>query len=110
MDVQEPAAITGYHAHIYYDDDSRLTAGWLRQQLDRRFEVTLGRWRDEPVGPHPQSMYQVVFGASEFERIVPWLMLNRRGLVILVHPETGDDVADHESHPLWLGDKLDLDI
>ena len=26
------------------------------------------------------------------------------------HPETGDDVADHDIYPLWLGEKLDLDI
>ena len=37
-------------------------------------------------------------------------MLNRRGLTILVHPDTGQDVLDHEDHPIWLGEKLDLDI
>jgi len=37
-------------------------------------------------------------------------MLNRDGLTILVHPETGDDVPDHRDHALWLGAKLDLDI
>ena len=70
----------------------------------------MGRWRDEPVGPHPQPMYQVAFEASEFAKIVPWLMLNRRGLVVLVHPNTGDAVADHDVNPLWLGEKLPLKI
>lgn len=37
-------------------------------------------------------------------------MLNREGLDILVHPETGDAVADHAVHSLWLGEKLDLNI
>jgi len=37
-------------------------------------------------------------------------MLNRAGLSILVHPRTGDDVADHETNPLWLGASLPLDI
>ena len=106
----DAAAITGYHAHIYYDEGSRERAEWLREQLGRRFEVVLGRWREEPVGPHPQAMYQVAFAVAEFARIVPWLMVNRQGLVILVHPETGDAVADHDVHPLWLGEKLDLDI
>jgi len=36
--------------------------------------------------------------------------LNREGLDVLVHPETGDDVADHMVHALWLGKKLELDI
>lgn len=37
-------------------------------------------------------------------------MLNRRGLTILVHPETGDDLADHSKHALWLGAVLPLDL
>lgn len=42
--------------------------------------------------------------------IVPWLMVNRKGLTILVHPETGDDVPDHRDFPLWLGAVLPLNI
>ena len=40
--------------------------------------------------------------------VVPWLLLNRRGLTILVHPETGDDYEDHAQHALWLGAILPL--
>lgn len=103
--------IKGYHAHVYYPDaDARARAATLREAIAEAFEVTLGRWRDEPVGPHPLPMYQVAFKPELFAKIVPWLMLNRDGLTILVHPETGDDVADHDVNPLWLGDKLSLDI
>ncbi len=107
----DPSAITHFHAHVYYpDEDSRERAADLREQLDELFEVELGRWRDRPVGPHPEPMYQVSFAPDQFDRIVPWLMLNRDGLSILVHPNTGDDVADHRDRPLWLGRKLELDI
>jgi DOPA 4,5-dioxygenase len=109
-DPTDPGAIRGYHAHIYYDGGSRQIAAELRAALGERFEITLGRWRDGPVGPHPQAMYQVAFAADIFAEFVPWLMLNRRGLTILVHPDTGQDVPDHEDYPLWLGEKLDLDI
>jgi DOPA 4,5-dioxygenase len=37
-------------------------------------------------------------------------MLHREELNILVHPETGDDVADHTLHSLWLGEKLELNV
>ena len=37
-------------------------------------------------------------------------MLHREELDILVHPETGDDVADHTKHSLWLGEKLQLNV
>ena len=112
MTEQKSAAtIHGYHAHIYYRNDAeRAEAAVLRSQIMAGFEVTPGRWRDQPVGPHPLPMYQMAFAAEVFPAIMPWLMLNRRGLTVLVHPETGDDVADHDIHPLWLGEKLPLGI
>ncbi|MDP6475673.1 MAG: DOPA 4,5-dioxygenase family protein [Alphaproteobacteria bacterium] len=105
-----PEAIREYHAHIYYDGATRRAAAELRAQLGERFKVALGRWRDEPVGPHPGAMYQVAFAPEIFAELLPWLMLNRRGLTILVHPNTGRAVPDHADFPLWLGEKLELDI
>jgi len=107
-DVIDPAIINCYHAHIYYDDASRDTAARIREAIERNFKVEMGRWRDAPVGPHPQPMYQVKFDPEEFGRIVPWLMLNRSGLNILVHPETTDAYTDHAVNALWLGEKLKL--
>ena len=104
----DPVKIRGYHAHVYYDHDSRETAARLREAIEQGFAIVMGRWRDEPVGPHPQSMYQVKFEPSEFARIVPWLMLNRAGLTILVHPETENAYLDHAENALWLGQKLNL--
>ena len=102
--------IEGYHAHIYYDPDSRPQAERLREAIGAAFDVQLGRWHDRPVGPHPQAMYQVAFPVAEFPRLVPWLMLNRAGLAVLVHPLTGDDYEDHAHHALWLGRVLSLDL
>lgn len=106
----DPAGITGYHAHIYYDAATRERAASVREELGRRFSCVLGRWHDNPVGPHPTSMYQVAFAVAEFPRLVPWLMLNRGELVVLVHPLTGDDYEDHAHHALWLGAKLPLKL
>jgi aromatic ring-cleaving dioxygenase len=104
----DPATIGSYHAHIYYDSTSRPVAERLREAIAHRFAVELGRWRDEPVGPHPVSMYQVAFAPEEFGRLVPWLMLNRGGLDVLVHPQTSDPYKDHAVHALWLGTPLPL--
>jgi DOPA 4,5-dioxygenase len=35
-------------------------------------------------------------------------MLNRDGLTILLHPETGDDYRDHTAHAVWFGAVLSL--
>ena len=106
--IRDPAAIVEYHAHIYYRPETQDHAAWLRDELSARFPVHLGRWRDQPVGPHTRSMYQVLFLSSAFARIVPWLMLNRGPLDVLIHPETGDEFADHTAHTLWLGERLPL--
>ena len=98
-----------YHAHIYYHDAAtRKTAGRVREQLAKNFEVELGRWRDEPVGPHPQPMYQVAFRKGQFPRIIPWLMENRDGLTIFIHPNSGDGLGDHSFRALWMGKVLRL--
>lgn len=108
--ARDLAAITGYHAHVYYDAETRETAAKLREELAARFPVTLGRWHDRPVGPHSAAMYQVAFAPTDAGRIIPWLMLNHGPLSVFIHPLTGDDRADHDEHALWLGDRLPLDF
>jgi DOPA 4,5-dioxygenase len=101
------AGIASYHAHIYYDRAAtRGDADILRQQIAARFPVRVGAWHDELVGPHRQSMYQIAFGVDVFAKLVPWLMLNRRGLSILVHPNTDRPRDDHLLQALWLGAPL----
>ena len=39
---------------------------------------------------------------------LPWLMLNREGLSILLHPGTGDAYAYHIDPAVWLGSALPL--
>ena len=100
--------IENFHAHVYYDPETRTVAERLRAAIGDGFSVKLGRWHDQPVGPHPVAMYQIAFAVAEFPRLVPWLMLNRRGLSILVHPLTGNDYDDHAHFALWLGPPLPL--
>jgi aromatic ring-cleaving dioxygenase len=104
------SAVAHYHAHIYYDPaNSRGRAERLRQRVAKEFpQAKLGRWHDELVGPHPQSMFQIAFPARLLAAFVPWLMLNRDDLVVLLHPETGDDLADHTAHAAWFGAVLPL--
>jgi DOPA 4,5-dioxygenase len=107
---QSPDTIRQYHAHIYYDPvASRDRAALLRERVAAAFpQVILGRWHDVPVGPHPQAMYQIAFPRALIASLLPWLMLNRDGLTILLHPETGDAYADHAEHAVWFGAVLPL--
>jgi aromatic ring-cleaving dioxygenase len=108
--VVDPEIIRHYHAHVYYDPAStRERAARLRERVAAAFpDATLGRWHDAPVGPHPQSMYQIAFPTTLLVSFLPWLMLNRDGLSILLHPGTGDAYADHTDHAVWFGGVLPL--
>jgi DOPA 4,5-dioxygenase len=102
--------IASYHAHIYYDPAAtRAKAERLREQVAERFRVQLGRWHDKPVGPHPRAMFQIAFGTELFASLVPWLMLNRDGLAVFVHPNTSRPRDDHLLHAIWMGEILPLD-
>ena len=104
--------ITGWHAHVYYEPaTTRAVAAALREAIAAGFpDAVLGRWHDLPVGPHPGAMYQVAFAPALFPTLAPFLALNRRGLTILLHPETGRQRADHTAHALWMGAVLPLDV
>jgi aromatic ring-cleaving dioxygenase len=107
---KDPSAVTAYHAHVYYDPaKTRGNAERLRERVAKKFpQAKLGRWHDELVGPHPQSMYQIAFAREMLAEFVPWLMLNRDGLTVLLHPETGDNYTDHSAHAAWFGAVLPL--
>lgn len=107
--MQALAAIHSYHAHVYYDPTrTRGVAEALRSRIAERFRVQLGRWHDVPVGPHTAAMYQVAFDTELFASFLPWLMLNRDGLDVLVHTNTLAPRDDHLLHALWLGHRLAL--
>ena len=102
--------VKGYHAHVYYDAASKAKAGVLREALLGKFKVEAGAFSDTPVGPHPVSQFNVIFEAPEFDAVVPWLMLNRDGLDILVHPLTDSSYNDHTAFAMWLGAPVALKI
>jgi aromatic ring-cleaving dioxygenase len=103
----DPATITDFHAHIYYDPATKPAAARLRERVAERFpEARIGSWHDELVGPHLKPMYQLLFLPDLFATLVPWLMLNREGLDILVHPSAGDAFTDHTDYAMWLGTRL----
>ena len=95
--------IKGDHAHVYYDPATRPTAERLHEAIISQFAMKPGAFSDEPIGPHPISQFSVIFETGEFQKIVPWLMLNREGLDVLVHPLTESSYDDHSKNAMWLG-------
>ena len=102
--------IDGYHAHVCYDAKTRPIAERLAKAMTDKLTVELGGFFDEPIGPHPVANLQIIFATAEFASVVPWLMLNRHGLNVLIHPLTDDSVRDHDTDGAWLGTPVPLKL
>jgi DOPA 4,5-dioxygenase len=97
------STIKEYHAHVYYDATTRAQAETLVQDAGSTFGVKVGRMHDNPVGPHPRGSCQLTVGIEQFAEVIPWLVLNRRGLTVFTHAQTGNALKDHTDHVVWLG-------
>lgn len=110
-----PDAHDPFHAHIYYDDSDRSAAARLRSELqagkgtgDLVDVLFVGAMTDRPVGPHPMPQYEVHFHGKSLPTILARIKSHR--LRALVHRLTDDDLADHTSEALWIGEPLTLDL
>ncbi|RRV09091.1 4,5-dioxygenase [Pseudomonas sp. v388] len=95
--------VQGYHAHVYFDAQSLEQAQALCEAAVDEFGVQMGRVHQRPVGPHPDWSCQLAFEHAQLADVTLWLALNRKGLVVFVHPLTGDELRDHTEHAIWMG-------
>jgi aromatic ring-cleaving dioxygenase len=105
-----PENLHGYHVHIYFDHTTKARATELHDTLVEQFKAQPSRPQFIGIaGPHPIPQMQAIFPRDAFTAdVVPWLMFNRRGLDILIHPLTDDEVEDHTTHAVWLGRPVEL--
>lgn len=102
--------VQAYHVHVYYDAASIAAARRLCEACRDRFGLAMGRMHERPVGPHPDWSCQLLVEHAKFGDVVRWLALNRSGLVVFIHPETGDALRDHTEHAIWMGAMRPLDL
>lgn len=110
MRTEPTALIQCFHAHVYFDAGTVEQAGALCLLSSQRFDLQTGRMHQQPVGPHPNWSCQLAFGRQAFGSVVQWLAMHRAGLVVFIHPLTGDEIADHRDHALWTGAVRPLDL
>ena len=99
-----------FHAHIYYEKETLEKAKTLVDQAYSKEGVIVGRMHERPVGPHPTWSCQLLFSKDQLTNMMIWLLENRKGLTIFIHPVTGNDLLDHTDHAIWLGKKIDLNL
>lgn len=104
------SSIRDFHAHIYFDAEEVELARQLAAAAQARFPIALGHFHLRPVGPHPRGSVQLTVPRDSFGEVAQFLALNRRGLTVFAHAETGDDLADHKEHVIWFGSSEPLDL
>lgn len=107
--MTEPS-IRDFHAHIYYDPNEVELAKQLAGAVQARFPIAVGHFHLRPVGPHPRGSVQLTVPTDAFGDVAQFLAINRGGLTIFAHAETGNDLADHTEHVIWFGPSEALDL
>ena len=108
--MMDTGSIAGWHAHVYFDAETKSTARALCEAAAEQFGVAMGRMHDNPVGPRPMGSCQLSVPPDAFAEVIPWLALNRGELTVFAHADTGQHLTDHTRHVLWLGESLSLDL
>jgi DOPA 4,5-dioxygenase len=104
------ADIQNFHAHIYFDAHEIEAARSLAGEAAARFAVSVGRFHETPVGPHPRGSCQLTVAPERFGDFALWASVSRRGLTIFAHPSSGDERVDHVDHVVWFGPSEALDL
>ena len=102
--------IHGYHAHVYFTQETLEQAQTLCETATEQLSIKMGTMHTKPVGPHPVWSCQLSFPADRFGEVIPWLALNREGIVIFIHTLSGDDLLDHTKYAMWMGQMLPLNL
>ena len=104
-----------FHAHIYYVASDRSAAEQLHAELragkgtgDLVDVIFVGEMTDRAVGPHPVPQFEVHFYRKALPTVLERIRASR--LRALVHHLTDDDLADHTSQALWIGEPVALDL
>ncbi|MGH1485858.1 MAG: DOPA 4,5-dioxygenase family protein [Cellvibrionaceae bacterium] len=102
--------IKGYHAHVYYDEQTFEQAQVLCGQAGELFNVSVGHMHKQAVGPHPMWSCQLAFKTDLLSEMIPWLSTNRKGLTVFIHGISGNDLLDHTDYAVWMGSIENLDL
>ena len=92
-----------FHSHVYFGPDTVEKARDVCLRYSRKFDITMGRMHERPVGPHPDFSCQLTVPPEKVGDVLSWLSRNRVGLVVFSHPSTGDSYKDHTDHAVWMG-------
>ena len=102
--------INNFHIHLYYDETSIHLAKDLANEIKGKFSIGVGRFHEKNVGPHPRWSVQLSVPTDLFGEVLSDVAINRKGLTVFSHPDTGNDLIDHTDNAIWMGEILELNL
>ena len=100
-----------YHAHIYWNNEREKEIALSLRLTLHNSGCGLGRIMNEPVGPHPAPMYQVMYDDRNRDAVEGYLGGLSRDISILLHEDVGDNhVRDHTEGARWIGEPRVLNL
>lgn len=124
----EPAKIYSWHIHLLYwqTNESHTKGAYeVRDKFLKRFENILNvKCKDlfhqeyscvfepepQPDGPFLTANWAVFIMPEHFAETVSWIVQNRNGYDILIHPNTGCELEDHSWWAMWAGKPWEIDL
>ncbi|WP_127716215.1 DOPA 4,5-dioxygenase family protein [Halobacteriovorax sp. HLS] len=102
--------IKEFHIHLYYTSESIHYAKELCELISTKFSVSIGRFHEKNVGPHPMWSVQILVEPDLFGDVLSFVALKRKDLIVFSHPVTGDDLKDHRDYAIWMGEIRELNL
>lgn len=99
-----------YHIHVYFSKEQTDIARGLQQDMTDTFgdKIPHDSWHDKNVGPHTAPQFLHLLPREHFEDVITWLNEHAGPLSVLVHPNTGDELWDHTTGAVWVGEKREI--
>lgn len=109
---------TPFDIHLYFTKDTYESALKVRENMSKAFpKMTFYDPVPYPIGPHPLPMWEAHFSNiindgtdEELGRILIWLIQNRNGHSVIIHPNTQDMRRDHSTDAIWIGTQLTMNM
>ncbi|KAI8898370.1 DOPA-like domain-containing protein [Globomyces pollinis-pini] len=105
--------IKEYHFHTYWFLNDPVTESIAVDLFNQISLSNFGkplRVNRSPVGPHPIGSFETWVPIEYFGEAYSFFTLNRKGLSVLLHPLTREEVKDHTERAMWMGAPMPLKV
>lgn len=99
-----------FHAHIYFENRNLADARELLNHAKKLIFFESAYISEKPIGPHPTGMIELLFNDQNYSLAVDWIKVHHGNFSVLIHQNTGDDMADHSNNILWFGEPRTLNF